>query len=226
MMLDPREPWPPDYNGIINWRIDRVNGFRGEDGPNERFGAYKNYANDPIQFCEDWIDTFDPRNAAKEGELTRMPFVLFKRQRQLIRFFKACLDNEANGLVEKSRDMGATWCAVAFSVWLWLFVPGSSVGFGSRKAQLVDRIGDVDSIFEKLRLLLRALPPEFKPSSYDAMFMKLVNNDNGAMITGESGDEIGRGGRKSIYFVDEAAHLEHLEGGRTVLRDEAARSGR
>jgi hypothetical protein len=41
--------------------------------------------------------------------------------------------------------------------------------------------------------------------------MKLVNLDNGATITGESGDEIGRGGRKRIYFVDEAAHLEHPE---------------
>jgi hypothetical protein len=140
-----------------------------------------------------------------------MPFVLFKRQRQLIRFFRACVDNEANGLVEKSRDMGATWCAVSFAVWLWLFRPGASVGFGSRKAQLVDRIGDVDSIFEKLRLLLRALPLEFRPSSYDAAYMKLVNNDNGATITGESGDEIGRGGRKLVYVVDEAAHLEHPE---------------
>jgi hypothetical protein len=37
-------------------------------------------------------------------------------ERQLIRFFRACLDSEANGLVEKSRDMGATWCAAAFSV--------------------------------------------------------------------------------------------------------------
>jgi hypothetical protein len=47
---------------------------------------------------------------------------------------------ETGGLVEKSRDMGATWLAVSFSVWLFLFVPGATVGWGSRKEALVDRI--------------------------------------------------------------------------------------
>src|SRR5690606_25562628 len=40
---------------------------------------------------------------------------------------------------------------------------------------------------------------------------KLINKDNGSSITGEGGDNIGRGGRSSIYFVDEAAHLEHSQ---------------
>src|SRR5690606_18584010 len=40
---------------------------------------------------------------------------------------------------------------------------------------------------------------------------KLANNDNGATITGESGDNIGRGGRKSRYFKDESAHYERPE---------------
>jgi hypothetical protein len=109
-----------------------------------------------------------------------------------------------------SRDMGASWCTIAYAVWLFLFRPGSSVGFGSRKAQLVDRIGDMDSLFEKIRHCVAVLPPIFKPR-YDASYMKLRNRDSGATITGESGDEIGRGGRKLIYFVDEAAHLEHPE---------------
>jgi phage terminase large subunit len=211
---------PPDYASHLRWRIETLEGFRGLGGDKLRSGAYAFYGGDsstdpprpphPATFIEDWVDTVDPRNATR-GLLTRMPFKLFRRQRDLIRFFKACLDAEANGLVEKSRDMGATWWACSFAVWLWLFRPGASIGFGSRKAQLVDRIGDLDSIFEKLRLLLRALPPEFRPASYDAAYMKLVNNDSGAMITGESGDEIGRGGRKLIYFVDEASHLEHPE---------------
>jgi hypothetical protein len=37
---------------------------------------------------------------------------------------------------------------------------------------------------------------------------KLVNPQNGSAITGEGGDNIGRGGRCSIYVVDEAAHIE------------------
>ena len=62
-----------------------------------------------------------------------MPFVLFSRQRELINFLHACLLNETNGLVGKTRTIGATWCGSAFSVWLWIFHSGASVGWGSRK---------------------------------------------------------------------------------------------
>ena len=135
------------------------------------------------------------------GLLVRMPFRLFPRQFELIDFFNSCLEFETNGLVEKSRDMGATWAAISYAVWLFLFKPGSSVGFGSRKAQLVDRIGDMDSIFEKMRHCITSLPPLFRPHDYDASYMKLFNHDNGASITGESGDEIGRGGRKGRVIL-------------------------
>ena len=38
---------------------------------------------------------------------------------------------------------------------------------------------------------------------------KLLNPANGAAITGEGGDDIGRGGRAAVYFVDESAFLVH-----------------
>jgi phage terminase large subunit len=41
--------------------------------------------------------------------------------------------------------------------------------------------------------------------------MRILNPVNGASITAEAGDSIGRGGRSSIYFVDEAAFLERPE---------------
>ena len=73
-------------------------------------------------------------------------------------FFQQIINSQSAGLVEKSRDMGATWTTVAFSVWLWLFRPGSAIGFGSRKELLVDRLGDMDSIFEKIRYTIKMLP--------------------------------------------------------------------
>jgi Protein of unknown function (DUF1254) len=136
-------------------------------------GAQRTYNVDPAQWVDDWVDTIDPRNAAS-GQLVRMPFRLFPRQFELIDFFHSCLEAEANGLVEKSRDMGATWAAISYAVWLFLFRPGASVGFGSRKAQLVDRIGDMDSIFEKIRHCITSLPPMFQPKMYDASYMKFT----------------------------------------------------
>jgi hypothetical protein len=120
---------------------------------------------------------------------------------------------QADGLVEKSRDMGITWLCCAYALHGWLFRPGFAAGFGSRKLELVDRRGDLDSIFEKLRFLLDNLPAWMLPKGFDRAehdnLARLVNPANGSTITGEGGDSIGRGGRKTVYFVDEAAHLEH-----------------
>jgi phage terminase large subunit len=97
------------------------------------------------------------------------------------------------------------------------------VGWGSRKEQLVDKLGDPDSIFEKMRLIILGLPREFLPTGFnikdDLSYMKIINRENGATITGEAGDNIGRGGRKRIYFKDEAAHLERPEKIEAALAD-------
>ena len=41
--------------------------------------------------------------------------------------------------------------------------------------------------------------------------MKMLNPANGSVIVGETGDNIGRGGRTGIYFKDESAFYEHPE---------------
>jgi phage terminase large subunit len=103
------------------------------------------------------------------------------------------------------------------------FWPGAAVGWGSRKEQLVDKIGDPDSIFEKMRIIVRHLPRFMLPTGFnegDHMpFMKIVNPETGATITGEAGDNIGRGGRKLIYFKDESAHYERPEKIEAALAD-------
>lgn len=174
---------------------------------------YSNPGTGAVAFINDWCITFDPRNAGK-GVPVRMPFILFKRQRQFVRWLDQCLLEEVNGLCEKSRDMGATWLCCAYSVWLFLFVPGAAVGWGSRKAELVDRIGDPSSIFEKIRQLLMGIPRIFWPEGFNEShmgYMKIISPRTGASITGESGDNIGRGGRTLVYFKDEAAHYERPE---------------
>jgi hypothetical protein len=141
--------------------------------------------------------------------------ILFERQSELVEFLWACIQNEEPGLIEKSRDMGATWVCSAFSVWMWLFIPGASIGWGSRKEMLVDKLGDSDSIFEKMRIIIHGLPEFFLPKGFSdnehLHYMRIINPENGSTITGEAGDNIGRGGRKLIYFKDESAHYERPE---------------
>lgn len=208
----PQRHWPPDYVAEFGVRQQRLLNIR--KSPEMLAGALEYYATRPVEFINHWCLTYDPRNAGGDRP-AHMPFILFERQEDLVEFLLAMINGQENGLIEKCRDMGATWVACAFSVWLWRFWPGAAVGWGSRKEQLVDHIGDPDSIFEKIRMIILGLPRELWPKGFrprDHMsFMRIVNPDNGASITGEAGDNIGRGGRKLIYFKDESAHYPRPE---------------
>lgn len=177
-------------------------------------GAKALYKASPVTFVRDCVWMYEPRNANK-GDPTRIPAVPFPRQQEFIEWIHDRFLQRKSGPVEKSRDSGATWIASAFAVWIWLFFPGTSVGFGSRKEILVDRNGDMSSIFEKVRSIIRSLPSYLKPYGFSEKthlnYMRILNPENDATIIGEAGDNIGRGGRTSLFFVDEAAFLERPE---------------
>jgi len=206
------DTWPPDYEAIQAWRQMKLAQFDAD--PELLKSAWVYYKHNAAEFIMHWCDTYDPRNTLMKKPVW-MPLVLYKRQVEMVQFVLACMNAEQSGAIEKSRDMGATWTAVALSVWLWVFWPGSASGWGSRTQIQVDRLGDPGSIFEKIRMQINALPDVFKPAGLTEhehlSFMRCLNPINGASITGEIGNNIGRGGRTLIYFVDEAAHLEQPE---------------
>ncbi len=142
-----------------------------------------------------------------------LPAVPFPRQREFIEWLHQRFKTKTSAPCEKSRDSGVTWMSCAFAVWVWLFYPGSTVGFGSRKEILVDRASDPQNIFEKIRFIVRNLPHYLKPHGFKehthSNYMRLLNPANEATIIGEAGDNIGRGGRCTLFFIDEAAYLEH-----------------
>ncbi len=209
--------WPPKYPNIHEWR--KLTLAKLMDKPHLIPSAKTYYSTRPKEFIMDWLDTYDPRRQGSKW----IPFVMFTKQGDFIDFLHELRNDQQNGLVEKSRDMGATWLSCAYSVWSWLFIQDDALGWGSRKQDLVDTIGDPDSIFEKMRLMINRMPPLFLPKGFTAkkhaIFMKLINPENGATITGEAGDNIGRGGRKSMYFKDEAAHYERPEKIESALGD-------
>ncbi len=197
--------WNPDYLKLYRIRMTYIEFAKD---PDKAALLRLKYARDPVLFINDWCTTYDPR----EKTLQFMPFVLFKRQIEFIRYLQGCLNDRESGLVEKSRDVGASWLCCAFSVWLLLFHPGSAVGFGSRVKDDVDKMGDPKCLFEKIRIIINKLPAFLMPKDPITLeHMKIINHTNKATITGGSGDNIGRGGRTSIFFKDESAHYEHPE---------------
>ena len=220
MQLPSLTDWPPNYVEVHRWRQRRI--LEIKKSPKLAYGAREYYRTHPAEWISHWCDTYDPRNAGTSVP-ARIPLVMFPRQVELVACMMDCINDEESGLIEKCRDMGATWVCCAFSVWLWLYWPGASVGWGSRKEQLVDRIGDPDSIFEKMRMIIGGLPKEMQPAGLSPKehmtYMKFINPANGSTITGEAGDNIGRGGRKLIYFKDESSHYERPEKIEAALAD-------
>lgn len=198
----------PDYDGEFRRRMAALERIRAA-GTAAKIREY--YRDQPVAFVDDWGCTFDPRNA-EIGLPTTVPFVLFDRQAEFIDWIVARWRGREDGLVEKSRDMGVSWLCVAIAVWMWLYHPGVVVGFGSRKEEYVDSINDPKSLFWKVRHFIRWLPDWLRPHGWSekcAPFMRITNPENGAVIVGEAGDNIGRGNRASIYFKDESAFYEH-----------------
>src|SRR5436309_2569458 len=80
-------------------------------------------ARDCARWVNRWGFTYDPREPA-----TTLPFDLFTRQAEFLRWLaeRECLQED--GLVEKSRDMGVTWLCCAYALHGWLFRGGFACG--------------------------------------------------------------------------------------------------
>jgi len=202
----------PNYDPVWARRAKMLSAIRSGKVDIDAVKSY--YADKPTHFIHDWGCTFDPRNV-EIGIPAVVPFLLFKRQAEYIDWILARWRAREDGLVEKSRDMGVSWLCVAAAAWMWMFNNGIVVGFGSRKEEYVDKIGDPKSLFWKMREFVNLLPAEFRPSGYDqrihAPHMRIINPETESAIVGEAGDNIGRGNRTSIYFKDESAFYEHAD---------------
>jgi phage terminase large subunit len=200
----------PDYHAIFAKRLERLNLLRSDPILLQDVRAH--YKENPADFINDWGTTSDPRLVSR-GLPAVVPFLLFDRQREMIEYITRKWKAGEAGLIEKSRDVGASWLTMAYACTVCLHNTGVVIGFGSRKEEYVDLKGSPKSLFWKGREFIKRLPREFRGTwtEADAPFLRIGFPDTESFIAGEAGDGIGRGDRCSLYFVDEAAHLERPE---------------
>jgi phage terminase large subunit len=197
----------PDYREVLAERKRRLARLRAD--PSMLPALRELYKRSPAQWVQDWCCTYDPRNPER-GLPSFTPFLLMPFQVRWLNFELECWRRGQYNLTEKAREQGLSWLAVCFGVWLCVFHDGVRCGYGSYKAELVDELGNPGSLLEKMRILLRALPREFR-AGWTEFYSKRNQIDfpeTRSACTGQTGDNIGRGDRTSWYCVDEAAHLE------------------
>ena len=170
-------------------------------------------ARSPIFFVNTFGWTYDPRKPD-----SRIPFITWDFQDRAILEMNAEIDDSAkvgafsrNVLIEKSRDMGASWLMLLVFQWRWQFRPFQSFLVASRKEDLVDKTGDPDSLFWKLDFILEHQPRWLRPQ-HTRTNLQFANDENGSTISGESTNvDLGRGGRRTAILIDEAASVPNLQ---------------
>lgn len=198
----------PDYTAVFEWRMERLERIR--KAPEMLPALREFYRTNPAQFIIDWGMTTDPRNL-DFGLPVSIPFLLFPKQEEWINWIMERRKGLENGLTEKSREMGLSWTSIGLACSLCLFNKEMVIGFGSRKEEYVDSTGSPKALFWKARKFVEMLPVEFRGGwnyKKHAPYMRVEFPESGSVITGEAGDNIGRGDRTTLYFVDEAAFLK------------------
>ena len=176
--------------------------------------AYHLCKNDPIFFIENFGWTYDPRPEHQiKGANGNLPFILFDYQKEFILYLVAHIKEGKDLYIDKSRDMGATWCLIWVYLWFWLFADTFSGHLGSRKEDLVDN-KTRDSLFGILDYGIRSLPKWILPERFSLrkhrFHLKLINPANFNLVTGESmNQDFSRQSRKSCVAFDEFAFWDY-----------------
>lgn len=187
-----------------------------ENNVEEAAAELRKCASDFIYWCENYVWLEEPRN-----ELKKIPFLMYLYQKQAATKILSLAAETVGSvkkhdiLVEKTRDMGWSWLLVTIAVWLFLF-HDKNILFGSEKADKADKLGDMQSLLEKCRYVLRNLPDFMLPVDFrfdKHMGLNLIRKPPGVgsgSITADSANpDFGRGDRKYIIILDEFASWDY-----------------
>jgi len=198
---------PGDLVGNLRWRRFVIDKTTTE----EKNAIYNYCKTDPIFFVNCFLWAYDPRKDHDKVE----PFILWTYQESaLLEIIEHIIEGK-DLVIEKSRDMGASWlCLIAFT-YLWLFRPHCAFICISKDAEAVDKYGSPGSLFSKIDFMLDMMPIWMLPGGYNAeddrcrKRMTFMNPENKSSINGfaPTGNSM-VGDRATAVFLDEFSLIE------------------
>jgi len=161
-------------------------------------------------FLAMWGTIYEPRTRGGRGGYN--PWIPFARQVEMLDWIEHVMVQDgadADGVVSKCRDVGATWTFCGWAVHGWLFKQPFNGLLLSRKEEFVDS-KQPKSLFWKIDKVIEYLPVWLRPSGFNPQkhrqSLYLENPVNGNVLGGESTNtNAGRGDRATFAFFDEAA---------------------
>jgi len=182
-----------------------------------------------------WVNTFvwtyhqfdaegDTGQRVVSGD-ANAPFITWEVQDDLAGRLEWHFAKAQDILINKSRDMGASWECAAFLHWLWLFRPDSQLLEMSRVEGYVDQPGNMKALFQKHDYINSwlpswMLPPDCLYGHKNRTKMHLMNVLNHSCIDGESTTKhAASGDRRLIGLLDEFSKVENGTMIRSATRD-------
>ena len=139
-----------------------------------------------------------------------IPFIPYPYQEECIKEVWDSIEKWEPVFIEKSRQMGFSWLIMAIFVYGFLFHNHKYLVL-SQKQDDVDKKGDMKSLFEKARFMLKNLPDWMLPVGWKGndtynKYMSISRPDGTGSITGESANpNASRWGTYKAIFPDEFA---------------------
>lgn len=177
------------------------------EGPAGAAAVWRMCKDDLLFFVNVFVFQINPKEKqnAKVG-----PFITYEFQDRALLRMLFWIEDGRDGVIEKSRQMGASWMMVILFVWLWLFHDWQSLHFISRNADMVDSDKD-ESLYFKIDFILKLLPDWLLPDDWikKRSDMLYQNFDLESSISGEaSTGKAGVGGNKTAMGIDEYSQIE------------------
>jgi hypothetical protein len=162
---------------------------------------------DPLFFINAFVWQFNP-NTIGTASPELGPFLTWDFQEEAVAVILACIRDRKDLIIEKSREMGASWLCLLIIVWFLLFHPWKKFLLISRNEEAVDRSGDPDCLFWKVDFILDHLPDWLRRGVVRRR-MGYVNTLNHSSVTGQaSTGKAGVGGRATAMFIDEFSQIK------------------
>jgi len=158
---------------------------------------------DLLFFINAFVWQFNP-NSIGEASQEIGPFITWDFQDEACRAVLECLAERRDLVIEKSREMGASWLCLLIMLWFFLFHPWKKFLCISRNEDAVDTPGDSDCLFWKLDFVIERLPDWMVAGRVKRQKLVFTNPMLGGAITGQaSTSKAGVGGRATAMFIDE-----------------------
>jgi hypothetical protein len=166
-------------------------------------------AQDPLFYLNTFVWTYNPKRTGRK----KVPFITYPYEDEAVADLLDSIDNQNDVLIEKSRQMGASWTMMATIEWLWHFRHMQNILVGSRTDEYVDKSDEPKSLFFKLDFIWNNLPVWLMPVGWDRgthrKVKRVVNPENHSVIVGEATTpNFGRGGSFTLIGLDEFAACE------------------